>query len=502
MKKILNKSFKKIHFLILFTLIFSGCDKGLESININPNESVTNPSLDLLFGAIAPGFIGQTIGSYSVTGQFCQQFAIKNSDAGILSQDDDSRARRTWETAYSENSGALRNASFLIYEAKNQENQVYQAVGKIYKVYMLSYITDLFGDIPYADAGQAFLFEDNSLLPKYDPQEMVYKQMNDDLIAANELLSTAEANQLIDEDRDLLFQGDRLSWRKFANTLRLRLLMRSSNKQDVSSQIATIFSSPSEYPVLSSIDDEPMFSFASSTDWTFYDSGSDNNYDRRISATAVDIMKGEGGDNKVSDVQDPRLSFLIDPTENSVIAGTPEFVGQPVGVASDNAPDAERSLLSTNFKSLNKFWLITYAELLLIKAEAAHRGFITDDSKALTLEAVEASIGRYGIDTNTTEAQSFLSSVGDNFDGNELKTIAIQRWLNQINDGFEGYSVWRRMNFPTLTLGPDISVTQIPTRYFYSVKTTDKNQANADIAIARAPLNGQNTIYSKVWWDD
>jgi len=125
---------------------------------------------------------------------------------------------------------------------------------------MLSYITDLFGDIPYEDAGLAFLFDDKSFLPKYDPQEMVYKQMNDDLIAANEMLSSAEANQLIDEDRDLLFQGDRLSWRKFANTLRLRLLMRSSNKQDVSSQIATIFSSPTEYPVLSTIEEEPVFS--------------------------------------------------------------------------------------------------------------------------------------------------------------------------------------------------------------------------------------------------
>jgi len=71
MKKILNKSFKKIHFLIVFTLIFSGCDKGLESININPNESVSNPSLDLLFGAIAPGFIGQTIDSYGISGHFC-----------------------------------------------------------------------------------------------------------------------------------------------------------------------------------------------------------------------------------------------------------------------------------------------------------------------------------------------------------------------------------------------------------------------------------------------
>ena len=56
------------------------------------------------------------------------------------------------------------------------------------------------------------------------------------------------------------------------------------------------------------------------------------------------------------------------------------------------------------------------------------------------------------------------------------------------------------MEFPVLFLGQGVVATQVPTRYFYSSKTPDKNQANADAAINRAPLNGLNTTFQKAWW--
>ena len=107
---------------------------------------------------------------------------------------------------------------------------------------------------------------------------------------------------------------------------------------------------------------------------------------------------------------------------------------------------------------------------------------------------------RYGIDISDPESRSYVTSVVSNFTGNEVRHIAIQRWLDQVNYGFEGYSVWRRMEFPVLSLGPGVVAIQIHSRYFYSSKTTDKNQANADAAINRAPLNGLNTTFQKGWW--
>lgn len=498
MKKI--KTFSCKYIVIFSLLLISSCSDSLEEINVNPNQSVENPSVDLLFGSILPGFVGQLISSYNTPGQLSQQFAVKNSEVGILTHDEDAISRRFWEIVYSENNGALRNASFLAFEAKNQENQVYEAIGLIYKVYILSYTTDLFGDVPYIDAAQGFRFEERFIFPKYDAQTTIYESMINDLEIANDLLSNSPDNQTIDESRDLLFEGDKMSWRKFANTLQLRLLMRISNVQNVSADVSKIFSDPTTYPILESIEDEPMFLYETLTEWPF-NSDRANIDDVRLSATMVDIMKGEGGINKIADEQDPRLSFLIAPTANSITAEIPEFVGQPVGIASDIEENENRSLLSSNFQNLNKFWLITYAELLFIKAEAIHRGFVSGNANTLLIDGVRASLNRYEIDPSSTESMNYLTSISDNFLGNEIKQIAIQRWMDQVNNGFEGYSVWRRLNFPVLAPGRDAVITEIPTRYFYSSKTTDKNQANADEAINRSPLNGVNTTFQKVWWD-
>ncbi|UZO81317.1 SusD/RagB family nutrient-binding outer membrane lipoprotein [Aquimarina sp. ERC-38] len=485
---------------IIALLLLSGCEESLEEININPNQSVENPSLDLLFGAIVPGMIGQLVQSYEVPGQLAQQIAVKNSEVGTLTHDEDAISRRFWETVYSENNGALRNAGFLIFEAEERGNQVYQALGKILKAYILSYTTDLFGDIPYTDAAQGFRFGEQYIFPKYDAQSEVYRAMLSDLREANTLLETAAANQRIDESRDLLFKGDKGVWRKFANSLRLRLLMRISEVQDVQAEIATLFENPGMFPIFESIEETPQFVFEDITRWPFQPERV-NSSDIRLSSIVVDIMKGEGNENQISTRSDPRLSFIVDPTETSVANGTPEFIGQPVGIASDIEEDANRSLLSSAFRTLNTFWLMTYAELLFIKSEAIHKGFITGNAQEVYRNGVLASITKYGIDETTAESIAYLEEVGNNFVGNEIKHLAIQRWLDQVNNGFEGYSVWRRMNHPILTPGQDAVAPQIPLRYFYSSKTTDKNQVNADEAINRPPLNGRNTTFQKVWWD-
>ncbi|WP_075343714.1 SusD/RagB family nutrient-binding outer membrane lipoprotein [Tenacibaculum agarivorans] len=487
---------------ILFTVVFliKGCTTDFEEINTNPNQSNQGPSLDLLFGAIVPGFIGQNINSYQVPGQFVQQFAVKNSEEGALTQDDDAISRRTWEIFYSENGGALRNVELLKFEAENQGHQTYKAIANILKTYMLSQLTDLFGDIPYKDAGQGFKLEDRYLFPIYDSQQEIYDTMLADLENANSVLANSPATEIIDANRDLLFSGNKLAWRKFANSLRLRFLLRISEATNVSARVADIFNNSTNNPVFTSISDEPSFSYNSINNWPF-DNSNPVIDEIRISETVVEIMKGNGGVNSVSTLQDPRLSWLLSPTANSITTGTPEFVGQPVGIASDITESDDRSLLSDNFKNLNTFWLLTFAEVNFIKAEAAFRGIISGNATDYYKAGINASLQRYGIDVSTATSTAYINDAVVNFASNQIKHIAIQRWLDQVNNGFEGYAVWRRMNFPTLSLGPDVVATQIPTRYFYSSKTTDKNQANADAAINRAPLNGNNTPLAKVWWD-
>ena len=96
---------------------------------------------------------------------------------------------------------------------------------------------------------------------------------------------------------------------------------------------------------------------------------------------------------------------------------------------------------------------MTYAELNFIAAEAIHRNVIAGNAVAAYQQGVEASLQRYGIDISDPESISYVTGVVSNFTGNGVRHIAIQRWLDQVNYGFEGYSVWSRMEFPVLFFG-------------------------------------------------
>ena len=147
--------------------------------------------------------------------------------------------------------------------------------------------------------------------------------------------------------------------------------------------MAGAFGNTDEFPIFTSVNvyDEPAFSFNAIKSWPF----SDNNVnidEVRRSAEVVDIMKGNGGVSDTSNEVNPLLARLLRPTENLVMAGTPGFVRQPVGLASDVAGNEERSLLSNNFRNLNTFWHMTYAELNFIEAEAIHRNVIAGNAVA------------------------------------------------------------------------------------------------------------------------
>src|SRR5690606_530715 len=149
----------------------------------------------------------------------------------------------------------------LLAEQNNQPE--YLALAHINKVYILSLVTDAFGDIPYDEAGMGNV--DGMEFPKYQGQEEVYQRMLQDLETANGLL--AEVPAAVAVSRDILYDGDLQKWRKFANTLKIRILMRESEKKDVSAQVAEIFNNPDRYPVFSSIADGATLVYNNSSDY-------------------------------------------------------------------------------------------------------------------------------------------------------------------------------------------------------------------------------------------
>jgi hypothetical protein len=147
--------------------------------------------------------------------------------------------------------------------------------------------------------------------------------------------------------------------------------------------------------------------------------------------------------------------------------------------------------------------LISASQVLLARAEAADRGWTTENALTLFQDGITASFAQWGLAAPAasyfTQANvAFTAPVGT---GGNLKQIATQRWIATYPDGTQGWSEWRRTGFPVLTPAPDAtnSSGQIPRRYVYTTGEYSSNKAAVEAAVARIP--GGDKQDSKVWWD-
>lgn len=318
------------------------------------------------------------------------------------------------------------------------------------------FLTSLYGDIPYSEAMQAEL---GNYTPVYDNQKDIFKGILDDLKSANDLLSQVKS---VDgaAATDLMFQGDVLKWRKFANSLRLRYLMRLSEKLsdmstlgvDVKAEFSTIVGNSATYPIFTANSDNAAIPYIGSDKANSWYGGPLNwtnrseFYRRKPCATFVDEMR---------DNMDPRLTVFIRPVDTqlrisdetpvyvklsdgqiirNIPASTPgaenlityRYVGLPPamqdpnlynlytgtdfnaikalnsGIYTDLAANPNVSYLSDmyaqNVNPLVKAVLMSYAEVSFILAEARMKGWI---SSSTTLDyykaAVVGSLRQYNI---------------------------------------------------------------------------------------------------------
>lgn len=344
-------------------------------------------------------------------------------------------------------------------------------------------MTDAYGDIPYDEAGRA---DEGYEFPHFEHQQDVYQKMLDDLDTANELLKNLSSGTSI--DNDILYDGDLQKWRKLANTLRVRILMRMSAQLDVTERIAAVFNNPDEYPVFESIDDEATLVYNNSTDfyrWYIQEqnlpadgSGVDFGSELRISEAIVDSLQMHN---------DPRLTIYTAPTRNSYNANKQDptqplvYRGQPAGLSAVEQAELNKddySVLSRTIRSESRAFLVTYSELMLLKAEAIVRGIINGDASDTYTQGVRASIEKWGfVDADDTDA--FLSRTDMQLADDTtraLSQIGTQMWIDSFLNGFEGYANWRRTGYPQLYVGPSV-LSDIPVRYIYS----DNEQNNPNL---------------------
>ncbi|MCB0631737.1 MAG: SusD/RagB family nutrient-binding outer membrane lipoprotein [Lewinella sp.] len=484
---------KFIKFACLLCLTgFMACDDFSVS-NDNPDVALNidnNP--ELLLTNVEANAIRRAVGDAWSEGNLMAQYGARIVFTSFDLFDWGDQAG-TWETYYL----AIRDAQVLEDIAVNNELDSYEAVSIILQSWMFHIMTDMWGDIPYSEAAQA-KSEDPIYAPAYDNQQDIYTGLLAELKTANELLSGSDLPAI---KGDILYDGDLDKWRKFANSLRLRIALRLSEAQPslAESIIAEIYNNPSTYPIFASNADNAALTFLSSnpnahpvTEESVYRVGSYNEY--RISETLVGLLES---------FSDPRLDFLADPTANSVDQGAPRIEGMQNGIVDGPAyeykgGDAFLSKFNINYfyfqANTNQGRLMLYSEVAFILAEAAQRGWISADAKSLYEAGVEANFDYWGVELPA----DYLSRSGVAYDG-QLETIINQKYIALFYTDYQGFVEFKRTGYPsTIQPGPDAFYNTYPSRFEYPSKEGALNETNRQAAISR---QGPDEITTKVWWE-
>ena len=481
-------------------MVLSSCEDGFEETNRNPNQP-ENARPELLVPNIIYSSVNQMVSYGFSPGNIVVQYSTEIRNPQIDRYQWGS-FNGLWNTMY----GVLRNINNLEAISTELDQPNYKGVALIMKSWVFSILTDAYGDIPYSEALKGK--SDRLYTPEYDTQQEIYQGMLNDLDEANTLL----AGQGQGINGDILYGGDLLKWRKFANSLSLRLLLRQSNKIDPSGQMQKILDDPSNYPIFESNADQAGLTYLSQFPNLFPIANNRSGFwlDRRLSSTFAEVLNG---------IEDPRLPVYAEPTQESresSAAGNGEL--QWVGVRNGEADENLGSDIDVAVSQLGSIYymeqsvavpaeglVMTYAELQFILAEASEKGWISGNAQEYYLNGITASVDYYGSidpEKDIRLTQEYLSQGQVAYTGSaeeKLGKIAQQKWIALFFNGLQGWFEWRRTGLPELEPSfVNANDDLIPVRFQYPVEQQALNSESYQRAVER---QGSDNINTKVWWD-
>lgn len=492
------KYFFTYFFCLAFTsLMFHGCTDDFAELNTNPNDP-TDVAPQVIFPYGVRESIDRTHGHQTRLerlgldgGMLWVQYFARNqyTNEGDTYNPDASMRNANWEGFFTE--GAI-NFQKVIEISSNTEspyaNENYAAIGLIMREYIFSIITDTWGAVPYVEAldGSA-----GNLAPAYSSQEDIYSGILSNLKIASDMLDPSGSSV----KGDILFGGDIIKWKKFANSLRLRLANRQSTKKPAESAaiFTEIMGDPVIYPIFESNEDMAVLNYESrpsNNPWNdiMVQSGRE---DWSISQTLINMMT-----DGVGTPTDPRITIYAQPA----IAGDLEGMyagaenGLPEALASIYINTASRpGAFFTSEKA--PFYLMTYSELLFVLAEASLSGLYTEGltAKEYLDMAINASFNQYDLEVPI----DYLGSKEAN-----KEIIMTEKWKALFSQGIEAWTEYRRTGFPTLTAASPNAIFenegQVPTRLRYPESEYSLNAANVAEGVK---LNeGPDNKLTKMWW--
>ncbi len=503
-------------YIILLVTIASlfGCKKGYLDINENPNQPgdglINTP--DLLLPRALHATAARHGAGYNTLANWTGQWSrggdfgpnVQTETYQVVSTFSDGTWSALYDNAYDyevmDNKAAALNQNF------------YSGIAKVMKVVCFYELVDLFNNVPYT---QAFSLS-TTVLPKYDKGQDIYKDLFLKLDQGLALINSGGADINL-STADIMFQGNKTKWRKFINTVRLKLVLRLVNTTGIinpATELAKITTdgclgagetaavNPGYKPSFSGSNVSQQNPF-----WDTYKklvNGNEATRSTRANAFTVNIQN----ENPI----DIRRAYFFEPT---VVGGN--YVGSVYGQAiiplnSDNQSGVAGPGLAKS--PSQDQWMLTATESLFLQAEAKLRypttTTIAGTDASLFVDAVNESFRWLGVPNAATEAANYLASnkttvvAGNTIQltayatsTNKLQTLIYQKYFSLVGvANFEMYADLRRTGFPAVprSAANNVGTAYIPKRYPYPQIEFNTNAGNV---AAEGNINIQT---SKIFW--
>jgi hypothetical protein len=516
--------------LFISTLIIAGatlassCKKNLEEINQDPNHITTGvQDYNLLLTASEVYIAGTDYDTWRnglIYGATMMQHLAStqdywNGDKYTFSAGYNSAF---WDRQYP---NAVVNIQDVINSFKDDpEKQNAYNIARILRVFLFQQMTDLYGDVPYTEAGLGYI--SGVKYPKYDKQQDIYADLFKELQEAAAALNTGSANTV--NSTEMIYKGDVTQWKKFAYSEMLRLALRLT-KVDPETGKKWAQAAVAGGVFTSNADNALVNHEANTTDAA-------NSYGKvlvfqdpdasRVSQTLIDMLRSTA---------DPRLHYIATVATNpSVSFGSAGFdygdttstkqIGMPngydeLGGATDISKAANWPGDMKKYSIVNRYtyarvnaptFLLTYAETQLLLAEAAYRGWITGDVKTYYNNGVTAAmqqLAQTGATPGVSDVEIAAYLTKNPFNtATALEQINTQYWVATFMDEYEAWSNYRRSGYPVLkqvNYFGNVTNGTIPRRFTYPTSEQTINTTNYSAAVGN--LSGGDKMSSRVWWD-
>lgn len=482
----MKKNLIKITIIFSCLLALNSCDRTFEEINTDTSK-IKTPSAGSM---LVP--VQYEMASYGwnraddFTFQIMQVAIPFPNEGNTVSRYymTESTGNGYWNTSYKWLKQVKEMQQFAILEGDDN----YLAISKVLNAWIYANLTDAFGDVPYSEA---LNLEEDIMQPKFDSQKDIYISLLDELKEANTLFDTTKTLG----EADMFYQADQstdgiVKWKKFANSLSIRLLTRILNRNgevNVHERIREIVNNPQTFPIFENVNDgvsmqisgvapylPPM---ARPQDFTSY---------RAAGEFFVDVLKANN---------DPRMADFFTQARNLSDNVAIGYKGAPAGYKLGTTFDYQPSNVNQNLaKAPLKIRVYPYAELQFSLSELALKGIISGSAKTYYENGVKAALVDWG---KTVPEDYFLNEVVA-YNGT-LEQIMMQKYIALFFVDHQQWYEQRRTGFPVMPNNGGLeNGGKMPQRMLYPTNPRIMNTKNYQDAVGKM---GADDINTQVWWN-